>query len=50
MVIHRLSSLRGADRILVLDEGALVEEGTHVELMERHGLYASMWEQQRAER
>lgn len=50
MVSHRLSSLRGADRILVLDEGALVEEGTHVELMERHGLYASMWEQQRAER
>ena len=50
LVSHRLSSLRGSDRILVLDEGVLVEQGTHEELLAMNGLYASMWEQQRAER
>lgn len=49
MVSHRLASLRGADRILVLDEGKLVEEGTHAELLEVGGLYATMHAQQQAE-
>ena len=49
MVSHRLASLRGADRILVMDEGKLVEEGTHVELLQAGGLYATMHEQQKAE-
>ena len=49
MVSHRLASLRGADRILVMDEGKLVEEGTHAELLEAGGLYAIMHEQQQAE-
>ena len=49
MVSHRLASLRGADRILVMDEGKLVEEGTHAELREAGGLYAIMHEQQQAE-
>jgi len=49
MVSHRLASLRGADRILVLDEGKLVEEGTHAELLEADGLYATMHAQQQAE-
>lgn len=49
MVSHRLASLRGADRILVLDEGKLVEEGTHAELLEAGGLYATMHAQQQAE-
>lgn len=39
VVAHRLSTIQRADRILVLDEGKLVEEGTHVQLLERQGLY-----------
>ena len=49
MVSHRLASLRGADRILVMDEGNLVEEGTHADLLQAGGLYATMHEQQQAE-
>ena len=36
-----------ADNILVLDKGALVEQGTHAELMAKDGLYASLWNRQR---
>lgn len=39
VVAHRLSTIQRADRILVLDKGKLVEEGTHAQLMERTGLY-----------
>ena len=39
VVAHRLSTIQRADRILVLDNGKLVEEGTHAQLMERKGLY-----------
>ncbi len=39
VVAHRLSTIQRADRILVLDKGKLVEEGTHTQLMERKGLY-----------
>ncbi|NGZ09429.1 MAG: ABC transporter ATP-binding protein [Nitrospira sp. LK70] len=39
VVAHRLSTIQGADRILVLDKGKLVEEGTHTQLMARNGLY-----------
>jgi len=46
MVSHRLSSLRGADRILVLDEGQIVEQGTHETLLANGGLYATMHAQQ----
>lgn len=44
MIAHRLSTVVGADRIVVLDEGRVVEEGTHGELVSAGGLYASMWE------
>jgi ATP-binding cassette subfamily B protein len=37
----------GADEIVVLDEGVIVERGTHGELLARDGLYASMWNRQR---
>lgn len=39
VVAHRLSTIQRADRILVLDKGKLVEEGTHAQLLERKGLY-----------
>jgi len=43
MIAHRLSTVVGADRIIVLDEGKKVEEGTHEELKNAGGLYARMW-------
>ena len=46
LVSHRISTVRMADKILVLDNGRLVEEGNHKILMSRHGLYASMFETQ----
>jgi ATP-binding cassette subfamily B protein len=41
-IAHRLSTLRHADRILVLDRGKLIEEGTHLELLDRGGTYAKL--------
>lgn len=43
MVAHRLNSIRGCNRILVLDQGTLAEEGSHTQLMDQGGLYASMY-------
>ncbi len=42
IIAHRLSTIRHADRIYVLDQGAIVEEGSHGELMEQAGLFAGM--------
>ncbi len=47
VIAHRLSTIVGADEILVLDHGAIVERGTHRQLLEHGGLYASMWNRQR---
>jgi ABC-type transport system involved in Fe-S cluster assembly fused permease/ATPase subunit len=47
VIAHRLSTIVGADEILVLDHGAIVERGTHGELLAHGGLYASMWNRQR---
>ena len=45
-IAHRLSTIARMDRILVLDDGQIVEEGTHQELLERNGLYAGFWHRQ----
>ncbi|VBB47606.1 fused lipid transporter subunits of ABC superfamily: membrane component; ATP-binding component (fragment) [uncultured Desulfatiglans sp.] len=46
IVSHRVSTIRRADRILVLDEGRLVEEGDHTSLLRRRGLYAALYEKE----
>jgi ATP-binding cassette subfamily B protein len=43
IIAHRLSTVRRADRILVLNDGGIVEEGTHDELMEKSGLYSQFY-------
>lgn len=43
MIAHRLSTVEGADEILVFDEGKIIERGTHKSLLEKNGRYATMW-------
>jgi subfamily B ATP-binding cassette protein MsbA len=50
VVAHRLSTIRSAHRIAVLDDGWLLELGTHAELLEADGLYAHLWRLQASER
>ncbi|MCO0638326.1 ATP-binding cassette domain-containing protein, partial [Lutimaribacter sp. EGI FJ00014] len=45
-VAHRLSTIAALDRVIVLDGGRVVEEGSHAELITRGGLYAQLWKRQ----
>lgn len=47
VVAHRLATAARADRILVIDEGRIIEDGTHSALLERNGVYAGMWHSHR---
>lgn len=42
-IAHRLSTLKNADRIIVVEHGQIVEEGTHQELLDRNGIFARLW-------
>lgn len=46
VIAHRLSTIQKMDRIIVLDEGEIIEEGTHKELLEKNGQYANLWNHQ----
>ena len=46
VVAHRLSTIQKMDRIIVLDDGKIVEEGTHKDLLKQKGLYAKLWSHQ----
>lgn len=45
-IAHRLNTIKYANRILVLDQGTIIEQGTHEDLLHQQGLYAHLWKQQ----
>jgi len=45
-IAHRLSTIAAMDRLIVMDSGQIIEQGTHKELLQRDGLYASLWQRQ----
>ena len=45
-IAHRLSTIAAMDRLVVMDKGAIVEQGSHAELLAREGLYAQLWRRQ----
>ena len=46
LISHRISTVKNADRIIVLDEGSIAETGTHEQLLEHNGIYAGIYETQ----
>ena len=49
IIAHRLSSVSNADKIIVIDKGNIIEEGDHLSLLKKNGLYALMWNKQKHE-
>jgi ABC-type bacteriocin/lantibiotic exporter with double-glycine peptidase domain len=47
VIAHRLSTIKNCDRILVLDDGRIIEQGTYSELLEKQGYFAELVERQR---
>ncbi len=45
-IAHRLSTIAAMDRLVIMDEGRIVEQGSHAELLRRGGLYAELWTRQ----
>jgi ATP-binding cassette subfamily B multidrug efflux pump len=45
-IAHRLSTIAAMDRLVVMDRGRIVEDGTHQQLLQRGGLYAEFWMRQ----
>jgi ATP-binding cassette subfamily B multidrug efflux pump len=45
-IAHRLSTIAALDRLIIMDKGRIVEEGTHAELLKRGGIYAELWNRQ----
>ena len=46
VIAHRLSTIAKLDRIVVLDQGAVAEDGNHNELLQKKGIYATLWNHQ----
>jgi len=46
VIAHRLSTIQRMDRIIVLDDGKIIEEGSHKELLQKKGLYSELWKHQ----
>ncbi len=46
VIAHRLSTIQHMDRIVVLDNGKIIEQGNHETLLKQKGLYAKLWERQ----
>jgi ABC-type multidrug transport system fused ATPase/permease subunit len=45
-IAHRLSTLTSMDRLLIIDDGKIIEEGSHNSLLEKHGVYSKLWNRQ----
>lgn len=50
VIAHKLQTVRNADKIIVVRDGRVLETGTHPELLDKKGLYASYWQTQQATR
>ena len=49
VIAHRLSTIRNADQIIVMEEGAIIAQGTHEQLLQEDGLYSRLWKVQTGE-